>query len=700
MSYVRTPEVNLYFLSPTISVTGDVSEWVAQPITFEGENVGASKFLVSLKYSYETGDADTCDITLNFKSTDLNLTLFREGVKLAVSWGYRGEKFISREVIIEKVKGTYNTSGYTLTLKCIPTVTWASMADLGEDLEGAITSGGFNITYRYVNPKTGDLVTMVYYPKTSAWAVSGAVKDRTPPPVEAKIPYSVWYAKGGADSPDVPVWLRQQPPTPERPTNQLLFLKEKIKDQLIRLMMANSLPANVTERDDSLMVEGDISTRPMVGVFSVTGTEKSIPRCINFQFNAGDVDPLEESERDAEIELFTLDPEWKTGKGIKITGEWKVLDPTNPGRKETLKIIEKDGAYYYDLGDDKTVEIKLEEVLRLKKLKLRRNYNEYKRDLTDNVQDITQSPETKMMRNAAAEKDAAFLTDQIFQGNVSKEPWLNETPSQNLTRNYVKRVSVSGNANELINKAVKRKLDAIYNNLTCEFSLEGEPALESSFNFGILNAGYGVSGKYTCDKTVHHIVAGKYTTTIHGVKIPEEVKLTVDAAVQKLDEFIRTLEKSHNVFEKMEIITSIALGPDGKGFGTSLNPPSTVGLMLEKNWGLNVNTWDLNYSRNKYKLQEGTKDQEISHRLIASSEEEFIRFTKDKAKVAEMKNFEISLTNRRERLYKIEDPGIFYDPFEMSSIPTEHGKSLFIYPMKTTIPSRMDEILTPIDPNE
>lgn len=656
---VKKPFVRIFYCRPNIGENSGNSYSLFN-ITHDGKNIGSENFLESFRYSYETSGADSAEVSLAFKNTNIDLAIFKNGVRLALVFGYDGLNQTVRDVVIEKVKGRLTSNGYSITLSLIPSIAYADRYSYEGDLGEQLSQMGAYMEYTYYNARTGTYTTLKYYPGDNSMMVNGVVKEYFKKDKKPASEYSNealrttetnWraFSAGGT--------AKNWYPNYKSPGDGgLKHLKESVKDAMMRVLHGFIKVPDSVQRDDKQVFIPNPEDAPSIRAYSA-GPSTKFPRCISFSFSAGDKNKSDDEE--AELEIEALDLSTKEKGGINIAKDWKISNPET-GAFEKFTVVKKEEDYYYTFEDGTDLALKPSEVLRLKKIQLQENFNQYKHGLRP--QDINPDAEYQRgyrddnkptAREILASSDAESQTlggvsnymntpakdlmDQLFKRDGGQRIF-----TEGMAKNFVKRSKINGFSYEqLLGKAIKSKMDAILSNITCELTVEGDPALESAFNFVVANAGRSISGKYHATKVVHQISSGKYTMTISGNLIPDTpVSLIVKKEMEGLESSINELELRQKVYDKLSVAMSLSLAPYS---------PSSMAELLGT-YGLSYINIGVKREDSPVKIQGKT----TTHRLIAESPEELDQMLSDSKTRTQMGVFEISadqLINKNAELH-------------------------------------------------
>ena len=666
---IKTPFVRVHYLRPIVNSDGSLADYEVVALYADGRNIASSKYLSSFKYTYEIEGSDSCSMVFNFNTTDLDLTVFQEGVRLAVSWGYTGESVAIRDLVIDKVKGKYTQNGYTISLDLIPPIAYADKYDYEGDLADRLTQMGGFIEYEFYNADTGENLVYKYYPQNNSFNIDGTVRKYRPTPIPLKTSYTPVYIPstplgGYSPSSDAYRLTAEQAkarglgsPSKVSPT-QSAYIKERLKTIISRLTAEWGVREAQVLRDDKVLLTHNTHLKGPIRAYTV-GPSKAFEKVITFSFDTGKDSTT--SEEDADIELAIIDPNYKTEEKIRITKTWRVVDPET-GAYETFNVVKKDGVFYYESEGVLLSKLSSQEILRLKKVEMKYRYNEYSygeqevrnelgRDKsgsfnTGNVmgRDLVTVKESayELDKARGAEnvpKGASPLMDQILfsQGYTNSERSLERDKpiiGEGFVKQFFRRGQINGlTFDEVLQKGVAKKLDSIFYNIVCELTIKGDQHLESDFNFVVMNAGHGVSGKYRCIKATHSIQAGKYVLTLSGAKIPPDVSIAIDSMRKSIESSVRELEIRNGVFNKMGLITSEIFSSSGEATIQRTQVPSVAKLFD----GFNLLPSGLKFE-DKVKPIEGKKS---TNTAVASSPEELHNMKEDPATVKEMKRFEI-----------------------------------------------------------
>lgn len=673
---VRKPIVRVHYLRPVVKNDGKLSEYEVIGLYANGKNVGSSDYLVGFKYNYEIEGSDSCDITFNFNTIDLDLTVFQEGVRLAVSWGYVGYPVAIRDLVIDKVKGRYSSSGYQISLSLIPPIAYANKYDNEGDISERLGAAGGYIEYEYYNADTGENIIYKYYPQDNSYNIDGNVRKYRPGEVaQSPLPKAspASFLRGTEMSPTA---VRMSPSQAEaygievndRTPEQKTHLKDGVALSLSRYMAMMGVREAVVMRDDKMLMAHNTYQKAPLKAFSV-GPSESFERAISFSFDSGKDSST--SEEDADIELAVIDPNYKTDEKIKITKEWRIKDPET-GAFETFNVVKKDGVFYYESDGRLLNKLNSQEILRLKKVELRYNYNEYQygeqvvKDELDKSKAGSFNTNNVPGRDLVTVKESAYEVDKmrgaenvrpqdkplmdkiLFNDSYSarrhasqRQDYLRDKAvlSEGFAKQYVRRVTINGvNFDDLVQKGVQRKLDSIFHNIVTELTVKGDPGIESNFTYVVANAGYGISGKYRCIKSSHQIQSGKYTLTIHGAKIPPDVSVVIDSVKNSVESSVRQIEVREEVFKNLGLISSVVFSSQGETFIQSTQVPGVANLLK----GVNILSSDLKFSDNPKPI-EGKRS---TNTAVANTPEELDEMKKNPQALQEAKSFEIYTQSR------------------------------------------------------
>jgi hypothetical protein len=657
---IRKPFVRVYYCQPSIVEGKENRSYSLVNLTVNGLNVASSEYLYSFKYTYENQGEDSADLVLNINTHKLNLSIFKEGVRLGVVFGYEGEaRSNTRDMVIKKVSGKYTQSGYNLSLSLIPYSAWVDQFSYEGDIEEQLAQMGAYIQYEYYNAESGDMLSFKYIPSNQSLEVTGEVKDRFTPkekkkspipegdPLRASTSRKTWaqphFLLGAVEAINTS-YINTLMGVPD---NIRKHIHERVEQALLRVLHGFAEVPDFTKRDDTFQLKESPEKARSIRVYSVGPSEK-FEQCISFSFEAGKVTRTEDEE--AEIEYKILDAANKEHGGVNISRKWRIINPETFAFAEySVKKVGDD--YYYSFDGSQDMKLSPQEVLRLKKVELKENYNKYNyglrpQDINPDAEPELYNSSNVMARNRYADTDIENHTLKNLSAyqDLPAKAFLNQAiptstrttmnPSgihtESSARKFVKRVNVNAASKEqLLGKMVKRKTDAMFSNITCEITIEGDPYLECSFNFVVANAGTPLSGKFHAKKVVQNITSGKFTTAVHGALIPQDVETVIQKTSESLEESIKEIEIQHRVFGLMAMSLNWELGPT--------HAPSRMDNYLT---GFNSGV----YSSKVKKVDNPAKPQgkPTTHAFIANSPEELNSMQYDPVTRREMGLLELS----------------------------------------------------------
>jgi len=655
---IKKPFVNLFVCVPNTG--GDGYNYSLLNLTVGGDNVASSKYLVSFKYEYESEGEDSASITLNFNSHNLNLNSFREGVRVALVFGYEGAKRSAvRDMVIKTVKGRYTTSGYTITLNLVPTMAWLDQYSYEGGLDEQLASMGAHITYQYYNQNTGENLNFKYSPSDNSMVVDGQVKDRYTKPTRPKVPEVTWplrtVAEGYAPAPGVNTqagnifkkWVEE--PAEERSAAQRKHIYEKTSEAMLRMLNGMAVQPKGLKRDDEFKIFDRPETAASVRYYTV-GPHLTLEKCISFSFEAGEAARSEDQE--AELQIHIMDASSKETGGVKIDKLWRIINPETRDF-QTFEVVKVNGDYFYKVQGFDDRKLSLTEVARLKKVQEQENYSSYlsgEREINSsgNTQRRDpQSPGAAIFPYIAADADNYTTKNVISHNpNLPAKALLNQviptsgqtdisTPgafTSQFVKSYVKRVSINASSKEeLLGKMVRRKLDAIFSNLTCDITVEGDPYLEAPFTFNISNAGYPVNGKFLATKVTQTISGGKYVTTISGAKVPAAIDMAVAEASESIDKVVSKIEHDYRVYDKIGRAFNIEMGPS--------NGVSSISNLFDRHTTGGIGSYSSDVGKSPSITP--TPNKRTTHVLSAGSADELQIIRSDPKKLTQLQELDI-----------------------------------------------------------
>lgn len=543
----KTPIVHIAVLVPDPSNKVD---YVARDLIIDGVNIGESHS-TGLTYTYKKDKSDTCILTLRFPEPTIDLTPFKPGVLLRVSWGYLGQPLKSQKLAIKEITGDHKADGLHLKLDLVPIATYvANNPSKGTTIEELLNEQNLKLAVHY-HDKEGRFVRIVYGPTkkfaTEYYAnedVELVKKVSTDVYRGSKFKAPADFIGGTSIDPSTYVNLGILLKLLPAPLSQLekQAMNETLAASLARIITQQAAGAHLSARDDELVIsDSDYSSHPLYNfvlnknIISLNFSKPSV-KLSTLSHQIALVDPIKKQVESSATKVYI-------GK--------EVLRAVGINDRGTEIRYYRQAGEIYQLGPANTIEDAIKLNLSSATRVLENLREAVARDKANKANLATYTTERKDRehRNSPEQKNARWFVEE-------QQRYLFDTGGFT-TDNVVNFVTFNTSPHSkdiAVNEAVNAEYLELFNTFGTKVVVEGDPFIRVFFNYVVAGSSPQVNGKYHAYNITHTIISGKYTVMIEGGKIPPDPATITEKLETKYGEIIEE-KKIVGIGELEEVIS-------------------------------------------------------------------------------------------------------------------------------------------------